>query len=320
VKRAGFTLVELLVVIAIIGILAGLLLPAVQMAREAARRSECTNNLRQMAVAAQNHEGQYKVLPNGGYDTTTFPGDTPTYLGTSMVPATGDKQLAGWSFQLLPFMEQGNLWEGPGLPTVLDKQRNAASIAIASYFCPSRRRPTRANDVGLIDYAGACRTPSLASTYPAINTISPDSAWSDCAIVRNRNIPGDIYMNRVNTYSISLAGIKDGTSNVLMFSEKQMNLANEPASMPYPDDDNGHVAGFDVDNMRSCLFAPVKDYVDPAEGNTPTTRPYIFGSSHPAGIVVALCDGSVRLVTYQVDQGSFANLCLRRDGAAVNID
>lgn len=313
-KRSGFTLVELLVVIAIIGILAGLLLPAVQMAREAARRAECINNLKQLTLAAHNHESTNKVLPNGGYDTATFA--TPTFLGPSLTPATGDRQLAGWAYQLLPFIEQKSLWEGQGGATLADKQRNAALGAIKGYFCPSRRRPMVFNDRGMIDYAGACSPPSLISTAAGINTISNDLAWSDCAIVRNRNQLPDIMINRVSTYSIGMAGIRDGSSNVLMLSEKQMNLTDTMAQ----DDDDGYCAGFDIDIMRSCLLPPQKDYYDAAEGNAPTNRNYIFGSSHPSILVVGMCDGSTKTISYSIDPATFTALCLRRDGLAINVD
>ena len=322
-KRAAFTLVEVLVVIAIIAILAALLLPAIQAAREAARRTECLSHLRQIGTATHLYHDVREILPNGGYDATTFPADTPTYIGPYQSPATGDDQLAGWSFQILPYIEQENLWRGYGPtgigPTILDKQRNAASQSIELYFCPSRRQGAKHNGAGLIDYAGASHPPSLASNYAAINTISNHPSWSDCAIVRNRNLPANIYSNNANTFSIGLSGIRDGTSNTLLVSEKQMNVANEPAAAAYIDDDNGYVAGYDVDNMRSCLLVPAKDYVDSAEGTTPVARNYVFGSSHPYGIMVVMCDSSTRIVGYDVDPASFLAICLRRDGRIGNL-
>jgi prepilin-type N-terminal cleavage/methylation domain-containing protein len=322
VKRAGFTLVELLVVIAIIGILAGLLLPAVQMAREAARRAECINHLKQLTLASQNHEGTNKVLPNGGYDNTNDDNLTrsPTYIGPSLTPTTGDRQQAGWAFQILPFMENGSLWEGAGGITLADKQNNAAGGLISSYFCPSRRRPTIVNSRGLIDYAAAVTPPSTASTAAAINVITNDTAWQNCAIVRNRNqfVP-NIAVNKCNTYSIALAGITDGTSNVLMYGEKQLNLAYDVGGTQ--DDNEGYCVGFDIDTMRSCLLPPQKDYVDDTEGNAPPSRNYIFGSSHSGGImVVGMCDGSTRTISYQIDPATFVGLCMRRDKMVLNLD
>ncbi len=122
-KRSGFTLVELLVVIAIIGILVGLLLPAVQMARESARRTQCTNNLKNVGLAFQNHEGTYKVLPTSGYDSSQLPwfSGTGAPAGTGS-PYTGDKQLGGWAYQILPFMEQGNVYN-PSSATTLSPAR-----------------------------------------------------------------------------------------------------------------------------------------------------------------------------------------------------
>src|SRR6266545_1375049 len=132
--RRGFTLIELLVVIAIIAILIGLLLPAVQKVREAAARMSCSNNLKQMGIACHMHNDANGFLPHGG----DWWGQPPTYTSYGN-PATGKTQYAGWGFQILPYIEQGNLWQGANAGSIAQAQINAIGAPLKMFTCPSRR-------------------------------------------------------------------------------------------------------------------------------------------------------------------------------------
>src|SRR5437016_1193144 len=136
-SKAGFTLVELLVVIAIIGVLVALLLPAVQAAREAGRRTTCKNNLKQFGVAFHTHHDALGFLPHGGLGWT-YP---PTYDANGN-PTNGLAQFAGWGFQVLPYMEQDAVFSGTNQGNnVGNKQIQAIGAVIPNFFCPTRRRP-----------------------------------------------------------------------------------------------------------------------------------------------------------------------------------
>jgi prepilin-type N-terminal cleavage/methylation domain-containing protein len=154
--EAGFTLVELLVVIAIIGVLVALLLPAIQAAREAGRRTQCSNQMRQMCLAMQNHVDSIGTFPSGGID----PWPRIEDYASGGRPFTAPKQGLSWAFQILPYLEQNavhNLVHSDQLPRT----------KVDMYFCPSRRGPTQNPNPAagvsgrwLMDYAALVGAPS----------------------------------------------------------------------------------------------------------------------------------------------------------------
>src|SRR5436190_22314302 len=129
--RQGFTLIELLVVIAIIAILIGLLVPAVQKLREAAARTQCRNNLKQIGLACINHHDTYKCFPTGGLSWTA--GNSRVWTSAN-TPAVYDKQSWGWMYQILPYIEQQTVWANPNDNLV-------TSFIVPMYFCPSVGQP-----------------------------------------------------------------------------------------------------------------------------------------------------------------------------------
>jgi prepilin-type N-terminal cleavage/methylation domain-containing protein len=274
-RRRAFTLVELLVVIAIIGILVALLLPAVQAAREAGRRASCMNNLKQFGIAVHDHHDTLRLLPPGG-----------------TIPWAGD----GWGFNILPFIEQST--------TKAQGYAIAQTVQIPFYQCPSRRDHANQGGRALMDYASA--TPADAPN-------SWDQYWygNIWGVPTSAKYFGAIVRTGTSGSPSNLAHIKDGTSNVLLISEKRLDTRNYFSGDWH--DDQGWIDGWDPDVVRYTGYQPQRDAAGGVSG-------YEFGSAHPAGICSVLVDGSVRIINYSIDLTLFNNLGHRQDGAAINLD
>jgi prepilin-type N-terminal cleavage/methylation domain-containing protein len=310
-RPRAFTLVELLVVIAIIGILIALLLPAVQAAREAARRSQCSNHLKQISLAFHTHDSMRKILPDGGerywVDRTKVNGG----------PATAPKQGWGWGYQILPYLEQPAVWETTSDRAVWDKPINV-------YFCPTRRAPMVIRIPGngqrraMMDYSANAGTDDGPQNVGDVG----NSGWGmlgngrDAPVVRR---PNDT-MDRSGSISLG-TDISDGTSNTLLVAEKCLNIGL--LGKDQTDDDSGYVDGWDWDCMRWGYFQPSPDWNDDTPAFQHSGRVSLhscFGGSHPSGFTAGMCDGSVRLISFSVSLDVFKRTSSRNDGVAYNAD
>jgi prepilin-type N-terminal cleavage/methylation domain-containing protein len=223
--RRGFTLIELLVVIAIIGVLVALLLPAVQQAREAARRAQCRNHLKQIALAFHNHHDNQLFFPTGGWNWWT----SPTYVNGS--PETGAQQQAGWGFQILPHIEAATVWRAGAVTAVATPNQ--------MFFCPSRRSP---------------QTVTYIDQYsPALTGTNLTHALCDYA---GSNFDGTGVIKQFTPTRIG--DVTDGTSSTLLIGEKRLNVAELGKNQP--DDNEGYTAGWDEDTMRLTSQAPAPDF------------------------------------------------------------
>jgi prepilin-type N-terminal cleavage/methylation domain-containing protein len=300
----GFTLVELLVVIAIIGVLVALLLPAVQAARESARRTQCANNLKQIGLAIHNFEDTFKMLP-------------PTHINTSSVTKG-----MSWMVVILPYLEQQNLYELFDPAATYDTAPNPAAMAMPAaslkvYQCPSRRSGVQMSDsVPQVGATGDYAATSVAD--PNVGNFqwqhqSPNVLWGPMI--------GGIRNGSSWTLRLKLADTTDGLTYTAFVGEKHI----------YAKDLNkGGSSGGSADG---CIYLTeqtgwyechnVRNMAHPAgisrgaSDNYSPERYKMFGSWHPGMCQFLFGDGGVRPVRQNIDLTTLERLGDRRDGETI---
>jgi prepilin-type N-terminal cleavage/methylation domain-containing protein/prepilin-type processing-associated H-X9-DG protein len=284
-QRHGFTLVELLVVIAIIGILIALLLPAVQAAREAARRAQCNNNLKQIGLAFNTYHSTKKHYPTAGLGGQAWTSDLHNgNLSSKNLQSVGIDVL-GWTFQILPFVEETSIYQAamsapdptialPGLGGGNDYSSYLSSQRINAYLCPSRgsrssQPDTQGRVFQLSDYAGLAQiwvndSPTLGNWSGIPGGLRATAAQIDLDKRTTRGIvaKSGTVLTGTTPYTVSpypgitTGKVSDGTSKTIAILEKGVwNKFYQPTTDDWSDIDYcGWATGFDWPIMRMCLL------------------------------------------------------------------
>ncbi len=312
-RRRGFTLIELLVVIAIIAVLIALLLPAVQQAREAARRTQCKNNLKQMGLALHNYESTFTVFPPSS--------TSPLAYGVWFYPGTGPSDpnihLHSFASLILPYIDQGNIYGNINYNVSALDPSNAtlASKSIPAYLCPSYTGPKFSTDT---HYTGA---PISSPNYAIRNYVALGSKTLLGLSGQPGTAPEGVLYPRSKT---GFRDITDGTSNTILIAETR-----EQGASVWMDGTSAAVAAlwFDVTNAP-----PTGNY----GGRTTSINytPYFLGaqvytaafaidqvwgpsSQHVGGAHHLLSDGSVRFISQNLDLNVYSGLATRSGGEII---
>lgn len=348
VQRA-FTLVELLVVIAIIGILVALLLPAIQAARESARRTQCTNNLKQIALGFLNYESTHKFYPTNGWGCA-WVGDPDRGVGR--------RQPGGFIFSILPYMELKTAHDlGAGTPITSPQRAQANATRLTTpqsdFNCPSRRtaslyqvlfgcNPPKYTQAPVGNFRSAVARSDYAANAGTVY-VDPDAALKNGG---NAGGPSSYEEGDGNQWQaifrelsdmatgisfggseVTIAQVTDGTAHTYMVGEKAINPDNyEGDSVGNSGGDNEHMymgSNLDIHRLsaRSDLpgetpvpVPPMSDSEALQQSFDPNDR---WGSVHAAGFFMAFCDGSVRMINYDVSADTHRRFGNRRDGETI---
>lgn len=341
-NRFGFTLIELLVVIAIIAILVALLLPAVQQAREAARRSQCKNNLKQIGIAMHNYHDVYRSFPFG--------------LAPTEIPPATTRPTWSWGVAILPFIEQGPLFDqlSPNRDNLIDIVADSGRLPLAQkklevYRCPSDTGD-RLNESRKLDYSFGPGS-SIYATVGRSNYVGCEGVLHLGTDPKDGAFQTPYYSYPTLNYQTTrIAEMTDGTSNTILVGERRTNgppsiedalaatwVGANSANNCSPGDyitpgcsDNFTVVGSARYNINSDQHAGVSSSI-----GFLTRADQGFSSEHRGGAQFVLCDGSVRFLSENIDSyfeveivagqfdtpidtyGTFQKLAVINDGQAI---
>jgi len=332
-KSRGFTLVELLVVIAIIGILIALLLPAVQAAREAARRAQCTNNLKQIGLACLNYESSQGCLPAIG-------------IGIDADYWRYDWTTSSWGIAVLPYLEQQALFDLYDPTLKLYQQDHALLKAqLAVMKCPSDKPdelvylnyPTSrpwVHDLGGSAASSYCANAGGSMEIPSSVL---DSAYDHPRWMRNPVSPPGVPAGWAGPMSIilgrrygqipTLAEIRDGTSSTVLFGEHHIAPLDAPTSWDGPGHAKTWSYGFYNSNWSSVFPAsPLNRHTMTSDYciNTLGLYPYAcerggWGAEHPGGMNISMVDGSVHFLAETINMDIFHALATKAGGEVASL-
>lgn len=318
----GFTLVELLVVITIIGILMGLLLPAVQSSREAGRQAQCRNNLKQISLACLEQESTHGSFPSSGFGWAWI-GDPDLGYGRT--------QPGGWAYSILPGLEQQVLHDmamGQSAAQKLATLAQMAAIPVSIFYCPTRRTvaptPRRNWTMGSEGLGSGGQqaynanvSDTLARSDYAANAGDAEAGWGS-GPAPAQALAGQGFQNTSGFTGVfyqcsqtTTAEITDGTSNTYLVGEKYLNPQHYLDGQEYSDDQSCW-SGDDWDLNRWTTVG-----LPPLQDRSGLTNYYCFGSAHTSGWNVSFCDGSVRTESYSIDPKIHDCLGNRMDGVSI---
>jgi len=320
-RRPGFTLVELLVVIAIIGILIALLLPAVQAAREAARRSQCTNQLKQIGLALQNYHDTNRTFPAGARGPSTH--------------------APNWRYSVLPYAEQASLYgqlntitgsfdsgDGFGTNSILSK------LVVPGWNCPSSTFPA-------IDTTSTFYNNNSAQVFDYVAIAGAVLSFAATAHSAGTDVAGRTTLCYVGNYKscwcyngmlppsawVNMAQCTDGTSNTIMVGEQSGAVGTLRISANYrggwagfssgsPPSASGDPYGAGTTTVSATL--PINQSITTDACDTPYDGNTVLNSRHPGGALFAKVDGSVSFISETINMTSLCQLATKDDGVAIS--
>ncbi|QDV88517.1 DUF1559 domain-containing protein [Stieleria sp.] len=352
-RPRGFTLIELLVAISIIGVMVGLLLPAVQASREAARRMSCSNNLRQVGLAAQNYHAAFRQFPPGYVSHPTTDGSAPTVV--NMDPLTWDAGPGwGWAAALLPFAEGNSVFESLRMEQPIWSSGNVDGISttIPMFLCPST---TGGDDpfVVLNEAGDPLRVHGREIVLGRSHYVAShgqESCWGECGSAATGEVFTNIYTGQTKIIAINgdagqvadgpffrnsrtkFRDVLDGLSSTIFFGEHSSALSEKtwvgvvPGAFTHPQftsPENGPDAAATLTLVHAGPSGGELDItgnpiIHPI--NFPTYHVGQMFSQHPGGGYVAMGDGSVQFVTNFIDLFIWAELSSMREHEVIEWD